>query len=84
MSSAQYASRGESIVLNTPEFLADPFPFYARLRREAPVYRARMSYAGDAEFYLLARYRDCVDLTTGSVAWWRVLSRYQCRRRCGS
>jgi hypothetical protein len=34
------------------------------LRREAPVYRARMSYAGDAEFYLLARYRDCVDLTT--------------------
>ena len=23
-----------------------------------------MSYAGDAEFYLLARYRDCVDLTT--------------------
>jgi cytochrome P450 len=64
MSSAQYASRGESIALDTPEFLADPFPFYSLLRREAPVSRARMSYAGDAEFYLLARYRDCVDLTT--------------------
>jgi hypothetical protein len=48
MSSAQYAARGESVVLDTPEFLADPFPFYSLLRREAPVYRARMSYAGDA------------------------------------
>ena len=64
MNCPQYASGGESIELNTPEFLADPFPFYSRLRREAPVYRAHMSYAGDAEFYLLARYRDCVDLTT--------------------
>jgi cytochrome P450 PksS len=64
MNSAQDTSRGESIALDTPEFLADPFPFYSRLRGEAPVYRARMSYAGDAEFYLLARYRDCVDLTT--------------------
>jgi cytochrome P450 len=64
MNSAQYAPGGESIALDTPEFLADPFPFYSLLRREAPVYRARMSYAGDAEFYLLARYRDCVDLTT--------------------
>ena len=67
MNCPQYASGGESIELNTPEFLADPFPFYSRLRREAPVCRARMSYAGDAEFYLLARYRDCVDVRHRAV-----------------
>ena len=55
---------GRPFDLDSAEFLADPFPLYARLRREAPVCRARLSYAGDADFYLLARYRDCVDLTT--------------------
>jgi cytochrome P450 PksS len=54
---------GDLVELDSPEFLADPYPFYERLRRQAPVYRTRMSYLGDTEFYLLARYRDCVDLT---------------------
>ena len=64
MGTAENTSTGRPIELDSPEFLADPFPSYARLRREAPVCRARLSYAGDADFYLLARYRDCVDLTT--------------------
>ena len=50
--------------LDSPEFLADPYPFYDRLRRQTPVYRTRMGYLSDAEVYLLARYQDCVDLTT--------------------
>src|SRR6476646_3656019 len=64
MSTAANMPTGRPFDLDSPEFLADPFPSYARLRREAPVCRARLSYAGDADFYLLARYRDCVDLTT--------------------
>jgi cytochrome P450 PksS len=55
---------GASIMLDSPAIVADPFPVYERLRREAPVYRTRMSYLGDADIYALSRYRDCVDLTT--------------------
>ena len=55
---------GDPMGLDSPEFLADPYPFYDRLRRQTPVYRTRMGYLSDAEVYLLARYQDCVDLTT--------------------
>lgn len=55
---------GELLELDSPEFRADPYPFYERLRRQAPVYRTRMSYLGGAEVYLLAGYRDCRDLMT--------------------
>jgi cytochrome P450 PksS len=57
---------GDPIKLDSPAIVADPFPVYERLRREAPVYRARMrmSYLGDADVYVLSRYRDCVDLVT--------------------
>lgn len=55
---------GASIKLDNPAIVADPFPVYERLRREAPVLRTRLSYLGDAEVYALSRYRDCVDLTT--------------------
>ena len=54
----------DAVQLDSPEFAADPFPVYERLRREAPVYRTRMSYMADRDVYFLARYRDCVDLTT--------------------
>lgn len=37
----------------TAEFQADPFPVYARLRREAPVY-----YNEKWDFYALSRYHD--------------------------
>jgi cytochrome P450 PksS len=57
---------GAPIKLDSPAIVADPFPVYERLRREAPVYlaRMRMSYLGDADVYVLSRYRDCVDLVT--------------------
>ena len=55
---------GDPIGVNSPEFLADPFPFYDRLRRESPVYRTKFAYMGDIEVYLLSRYSDCVELTT--------------------
>jgi len=51
-------------LMESPDFIADPFPVYERLRREAPLFRTRMGYMADAEVYLLSRYSDCVDLTT--------------------
>jgi cytochrome P450 len=37
-----------------PEFHADPYPFYKRLREQAPVYQTPMG------FWVLTRYDDCV------------------------
>jgi cytochrome P450 len=37
-----------------PEFHADPYPFYRRLREQDPVHRAPMG------FWVLTRYDDCV------------------------
>ncbi|QUR68134.1 cytochrome P450 family protein [Mycobacterium spongiae] len=64
MSTTQDMPTGESIQLESPDFLADPFGVYDHLRRNSPVHRATMSYIGNAELYVLARYHDCVDLTT--------------------
>nr|MCH9761310.1 cytochrome P450 [Actinomycetes bacterium] len=50
--------------LDSPEFVADPFPTYERLRRDAPVLRTQLAYMGGQDVYLLSRYKDCVDLTT--------------------
>jgi len=60
----QHTPASQSVALDSPEFLADPFPFYERLRRETPVYRTRMGYLDDAEVYFLSRYSDCVAMTT--------------------
>lgn len=42
--------------LASPRFKADPYPFYARLRAEAPVYRTRLAFWGPA--WLVTRYDD--------------------------
>src|ERR1700722_4021582 len=42
----------------SPEFKADPFPFYARLRAEAPVYRTILPTREPA--WLVTRYDDAV------------------------
>src|SRR5436305_9475546 len=42
--------------LASPAFKADPFPFYARLRAEAPVYRATLPTGETA--WLITRYDD--------------------------
>lgn len=58
------AGQDLTIDLQSQKFLADPFSTYARLRREVPVLRTPMPYLIGQDVYLLARYRDCVDLTT--------------------
>ncbi|HEX6291983.1 MAG TPA: cytochrome P450 [Herpetosiphonaceae bacterium] len=42
--------------LASPQFKANPFPFFARLRAEAPVYRAQLSRRESV--WLVARYDD--------------------------
>lgn len=42
--------------LASPQFKANPYPFYARLRAEAPVYRARLPNRQPA--WLITRYDD--------------------------
>jgi cytochrome P450 len=48
--------------LASPRFKADPYPFYARLRAEAPVYRARVHVAGRRTAWLVTRYGDVVSV----------------------
>ncbi len=40
-----------------PEVLENPYPFYARLRAEAPVYRLQ-----DTDFFAVSRYEDVLQL----------------------
>ena len=44
--------------LARPEFKADPHPFYARMRDEAPVFRLAIPIPG--QYWLLTRYDDIV------------------------
>ena len=44
--------------LARPEFKADPYPFYARMRQEAPVFR--LSIPIPEQLWLLTRYDDIV------------------------
>ncbi len=48
----------ESPDLASPRFKQNPYPFYARLRAEAPVYRAHFSFVASA--WLVTRYDDAV------------------------
>src|SRR4051794_25297579 len=46
----------ESVQIDSSAFKADPHPFYARLRAQAPVCRVVLSTREEA--YLVARYAD--------------------------
>src|SRR5262245_40111765 len=46
----------DPINIGSREFKADPYPFYARLRAEAPVYRVRIP--GGETAWLITRYDD--------------------------
>lgn len=50
----------ENIQIASPAFKADPHPFYARLRAEAPVCRVRLPDKQEA--YLVSRYDDVLAL----------------------
>ncbi len=61
-----------------PEFKADPFPFYRRLRQEAPVYRVQLPDRQKA--WLVTRYDDVVSVLTDerfAKDAFRVLSKEQ-------
>ena len=46
--------------LSRPQFNADPYPFYARLRTEAPVYRTTLPHKQMA--WLVTRYEDVLSI----------------------
>ena len=46
--------------LSSPQFNADPYPFYARLRAEAPVYRTMLPHKQVA--WLVTRYEDVLGI----------------------
>ncbi len=50
----------ENVRITSPEFKADPHPFYARLREHSPVCRVRIP--GGQEAWLVARYDDVLAL----------------------
>ena len=54
------ASPGAVVNLASPQFKADPYPFYARLRAEAPVYRTTLPTNETA--WLVTRYEDVVSV----------------------
>ncbi|AGY57714.1 cytochrome P450 family protein [Gloeobacter kilaueensis] len=53
-------SRLESVQIASPAFKADPYPFYARLRAETPVYRVALPNKQPA--WLVTRYDDVAAL----------------------
>ena len=40
-----------------PDYLADPYPYYARFRKEAPIF-----YAPRIDFWVVSRYEDIVEI----------------------
>ncbi|UQN09918.1 TetR/AcrR family transcriptional regulator [Deinococcus sp. QL22] len=44
--------------MTDPAFKADPFPFYARLREEAPVFPITLKLRGQQRAWLVTRYED--------------------------
>jgi len=48
----------ENVNIASPAFKANPYPFFARLRAEAPVYRVMVSDKQSA--WLVTRYDDVV------------------------
>ena len=50
---------GEPIDMQAPEFRADPYPFYARMRRETPIFKVRLPGFG-REAWVVTRYDDIV------------------------
>jgi cytochrome P450 PksS len=50
----------EPIDLLGPAFRADPYPTYARMRREAPIFRMKVPGFGRGEAWVVSRYDDIV------------------------
>ena len=50
---------GEPIDMQGPAFRADPYPFYARMRRESPIFKVKVPGFG-REAWVVTRYDDIV------------------------
>ncbi len=48
------------IDVGSAAFMSDPHGHYAWMRREAPVYRGRLSYLRDLDVFYIARHADCL------------------------
>src|SRR4030088_330209 len=48
--------------LASPSFKANPYPFYARLRAEAPAYRYTLRTLGKRDGWLVTRYADVLSV----------------------
>ena len=55
----RWAQHGQPVDITNAAFKADPFPFYAWLRAEHPVYKARL---GQKPVWLVTRYDDVMAL----------------------
>jgi cytochrome P450 len=63
-------TRGKRVTIPniaSPEFKADPYPFYARLRAESPVFRVELPTRQPA--WLVTRYDDVAALLKVSRSW---------------
>ena len=54
------------LLLSGEAFKADPYPTYAHLREQAPVY-CRVSRDGAARMWFLTRYDDCLLYTSDAA-----------------
>src|ERR1044071_985949 len=48
----------DSVNLASPHVKANPFPFYAQLRAEAPVYRMTLNRPANNPLWIITRYQD--------------------------
>ncbi|MBI1278349.1 MAG: cytochrome P450 [Anaerolineaceae bacterium] len=48
----------QSVNMASPQFKANPFPFYAQLRAEAPVYRLTINNSDKNPLWVITRYQD--------------------------
>jgi cytochrome P450 PksS len=48
----------QSVNMASPQFKANPFPFYAQLRAEAPVYRFSLNRPANDPLWIITRYPD--------------------------
>ncbi|MEO8394502.1 MAG: hypothetical protein ABI700_16025, partial [Chloroflexota bacterium] len=48
----------QPVNMASPQFKANPFPFYAQLRAEAPVYRMTINRPANNPLWIITRYQD--------------------------
>ncbi|MBA3868422.1 MAG: cytochrome P450 [Anaerolineae bacterium] len=52
----------QSVNMASPQFKANPFPFYAQLRAENPVYRMTLNRPANNPLWIITRYQDVASI----------------------